>query len=146
MVQPPGGAGRRGVARLPLLEHPVEGDLANLGPHRRLRELGHGKVGVLDAVRGAVGVRHLDEQDAVDGHAHVVAGDGGLARNRDGLLLERKDVRHALHQRNQEAEARLQHLVVPPECLHHPGHLLRHDDDALRRREGRRPSATRTLC
>ena len=66
------------VERLALLERAVERDAAELGAHRRLRELADGVERAVDAVRRLEGVGHAHVEDAVDRDRDVVLGDRGL--------------------------------------------------------------------
>ena len=86
---------------------------------------------VRDAVRRPLGVEHLQVQDAVHAHLHVVARDADLRRDVDGLLLERVPVADDVDERHEEMEAGVERRVVASEALDDVGALLRHDDRRL---------------
>src|SRR5207253_162038 len=71
----------------------------------RLRELRDGEGVIADAVRGALGIEHLEVKDAVHRHLHVVLGDADLLGDVDGDLLQRVLVAHRVHEGHQDVKA-----------------------------------------
>lgn len=77
-----------GVERFALLEHRVENDLAELGPHGRLSQLRNGMLGVVDTVRGLVWVENLQIEHTVETKSDVVFCDCALLRYVNDNFLE----------------------------------------------------------
>lgn len=123
------GLGDVGVERGALLQHVVEGQLANFGAHGGLRELGDGVVGVLDAVGGLEGVEDAGVQHAVEFEGDVVGGDGALGGDFHGVFFERLDVGDAVDDGDEDGEAGLEHAAEASHALDDPGRLLRDELD-----------------
>eukprot|EP00960_Hanusia_phi_P037597 753025-Hanusia_phi.AAC.1 len=104
---------------VPVFERLVEGDLADLGPHGGLSQLGDGKPGIPHPVGGLVRIYDSDVQHSVDLQRHVVRGDGGLVGDSEGLLLERVHVGDLVHQGDDEIEPRSKDGVELSKPLHH---------------------------
>ncbi len=94
-----------GVDGAAFLERAVQIDLAHLASQRGLRQLRDGEHVVRDAVGGALGVEHLEVQDAVHAHLDVVARDADLRGDVERLLLERVPVADDVDERHQDVEA-----------------------------------------
>lgn len=118
------------IESVPLFKGLVKGDLAKLTAHSGLSKLNDGVKGVLNTVRGELGVDDLDIEDAVDEDADIVLGDGGLVGDRDGLLLERVDVGDLVNKGDEQVDTRLQGLGVLAEPFNNKGLLLRYNTDA----------------
>ena len=82
------------------------------------------------AVGVHLGVKHLKENDGVDHHRDVVAGDDGLRREVGGLLLQRDLAGDALDKRRTDVQARAPGILVDAEPLGDIGVGLRHNNDA----------------
>ena len=76
------------IQRFPSLEGVVQGNLADSRTQGGLSQLGGGKVIVIDPVGRLSGIDHLQIQDTIHLHGHVVGGDTGLGRDVDGFFLQ----------------------------------------------------------
>jgi len=121
------------------LERPVEVDLADLAPERRLRELTDREEEVADAVRRSLGVHHFHVEDAVHVHLDVVLRDADLLRNVGCRLLQRMAVADRVEERDQHVEAGFERRAIAPESLDDEGTLLRHHDGRSRDDKERQP-------
>ncbi|MNY04659.1 hypothetical protein D3C86_1373490 [compost metagenome] len=123
-----------------LRQHLVQLHRADHGPQVGHAELGDGVGQIVDAIGGAGGVHHLDEDDAVDLHHRVVLGDDFLRGNVQHLLHHVHAPTDPLDEGGQNTDARLQRLGVFAKPFHRKFTALRHDlDDAEQEddREGR---------
>ena len=101
----------------------VQLQVANLLPHRRLRERRDGPFRVLDTITRLVRVDDARVDGAVEVDVDVVLRDGRLGMNVDGRLLERPLVRDLVDDRNGEAEARQGRVAKFPEALDLPARV-----------------------
>ena len=124
-------AADRRVDRGALLERAVEVELAHLGTHRGLRKLRRCEEVVADAVRCLSGIHHLHVEDSVDRHRDVVLRDALLRRHVDRLLLQGVAVGHAVEERHEDVEARVESAAVLAQSLDDVRRLLRHYDRSL---------------
>lgn len=123
------GSGDVAVQVLALLEDVVQGQLANLGTHCGLRQLGNRVFCVLDAVACLVGVDHLDVEHAVHFQSDVIAGDGALRWDFNRVFLERLDVLDLVDEREEDREPRREDAVELTHALDNPGGLLGNETD-----------------
>jgi len=98
---------------------------------RGLRELRDGEHVVGRAVRGEPRIGHLVVDDAVDRELRVVLRDADLLGNIERHFLEHVTVGHAVDERHDQVQARLERAEELAEPLDHPGVLLGHDAHAL---------------
>ena len=97
----------------------------------RLRELRSGEEVVADAVAGLRGIHHLHVEDSVDRNGDVVLRDALLRRHVDRLLLQGVAVGHAVKERHEDVEARVESAAVLAQSLDDVRRLLRHYDRSL---------------
>mmetsp|Transcript_6310 Transcript_6310/g.23098 ORF Transcript_6310/g.23098 Transcript_6310/m.23098 type:complete len:203 (+) Transcript_6310:4615-5223(+) len=114
-----------------LFERLVQGYLADLASHRRLRELRQRVYRILHAVRRLERVHDFHVQHAVDRNRDVVLGHCGLIRHRDGFFFQVPHVRDLVHERHEKVDPRAERRVELPEPLDDDDGLLRDDANAV---------------
>ncbi len=114
-----------------LLQRESADDVAQRGDGELLDRLQ--RVG--DLVGGGLRVRDREVDDRVDADDEVVLGDHGLRRERDDLLAEVDQRPHAVDERDEQGEARVQRALEAAEALDHAGLGLRDDLHPRRRDE-----------
>lgn len=88
----------------------------------------HARDGILDIPR-FVGIKDSCVQDTVQVERDIVGGNGALAGDLDGDLLERLDVGNAVDKGHQDGKTRLEDAVELAHALDDPGSLLRDEAD-----------------
>ena len=83
----------------------------------------------MGSLPGLVCVEHPGVQDTVKLEGNVVCGDGALARDLDGILLQAPDVSDAIDDGHQNGQPRLQYAVELSHALDDPCCLLRDEAD-----------------
>ncbi len=85
---------------------------------------------VVHLIGGLGGVDHLEEAHGVDLYRGVVGGDDFLGRNVEHAFHHVDLAPDAVHDRDDDIEARLEGVGVAPEALHRPLKALGHDLEA----------------
>ena len=116
-------------------ERLVERHRADHVAERRHREQVDRREVVGDLVRRRLRVGDLEVDDRLDVHDDVVLRDHGLRRERDDLLAQIEQRAHAVDERDDDGEARVQRPAVAAEPLDHAGARLRNHPHRLRQRD-----------
>ena len=94
-------------------------------------KLGKGEMIVADPIGGTLGIEHLEVEDAVDCHLHVITRDADLFRDVDGGFFERMFISDPVDEWQENMKPRIQRVGILAESLDHVGTLLGHDDGGL---------------
>lgn len=117
------------VDRIALFKGPVKLHAANHRAERGLSELRDSDHVVACAIRRPLGIRNLEEKNAVHGELRVVLRDADLLRCIKRHFLKGVTIGDPVNKRDHEVQPWIQHSVKPSQTLHDPCGLLRHDAD-----------------